>query len=151
MLKRWHKKENIYSRIIHISSVSLHVVLANEIVSIHTDVELRLPSLYPSQCGTHATEHVSLLSGDSVRVVFQNTVQMIVVSLEPSLLLVRRFLPLLNWRLQELITRHIWLRTDETRDLWLWKTFWIHYSARRHFYNCSLDSSLQSSFRYSNS
>lgn len=76
----------------------------------YTHIILRVLSLYPNSCGTHASRE-SLLRGDSVGVVLQNTVQMIVVSLEPSLLLRRRLLPLLDWRLQQFRTRFVCLRT----------------------------------------
>jgi len=42
---------------------------------------------------------VSLLGGNSLRVVLQYSIQMIIMSLKPSLSLCSRFLPLLNGRL----------------------------------------------------
>lgn len=57
---------------------------------------------------------VSLLGGNSLRVVLQYSVQMIIMSLKPSLFLCSRFLPLLNGCLQQPITNHVNLTATVT-------------------------------------
>lgn len=123
ILKVLAQKENIYSHF----TLELCLLVSMwfwQWDPVYTHVNLHFESL--SQLMWDVCERVSLLHGNSIGVVLQNTVQMIIVSLEPSLLLHCRLLPLWDWCLYS---------SSQDTHVWEWMTSWLmmNFTSQRYW------------------